>query len=191
MRDAKRDEIVEAALRVFAARGFHKATIKAIAVEAGLSAPSLIYWYFKDKNELLSATIAHVVPLIDVAADAAPLLELAPEPFFKLIASAYFNSFMRPEMGQLLQIFLSEASRIAEVGSAFSEIALPVVRLVTTYLEQQITEGVLRPHDSQASARAFVGMLLIYPLATHLFPPLGTGLPDSAIIRGRSGRHLS
>jgi len=178
--DTKRDEIIEAALRVFAAQGFHKATIKQIAAEAGLSAPSLIYWYFKDKNDLLIAAITRAVPLVEAVADPTPLLELAPEQFFALVASAYFNNFLRPEMGQMMLIFLSEASRIPEVGAAFSEVALPIVHLVTTYLKQQIERGVLRPHDPQASARAFVGMLLVYALATYLFPPLGAGLPDSA-----------
>jgi AcrR family transcriptional regulator len=38
----RRGQILEAALRVFAERGFHKARIKEIAREAGIKSPALI-----------------------------------------------------------------------------------------------------------------------------------------------------
>lgn len=180
MADTRREEIIEAALRIFAANGYYRATIKQIAAEAGLTAPSLIYWYFKNKQELLTAAVAQVIPMFRIAADPAPLFELPPEQFFRFIAHAYFDSFQRPGMAQLMRIFLSEVARMPEMGAAFSEAALPLVGLLTTYLEQQIARGTLRPHDPQVSARVFVGSLLVYALATRLFPPLSVGLPDSS-----------
>ena len=48
----RRQQILDAALRVFAREGYHKASIRHIALEAGLKSPPLLYWYFKDKNEL-------------------------------------------------------------------------------------------------------------------------------------------
>lgn len=54
-----RDDIVEAAARVFAASGFHGATMQAIAREAGFTAASL-YTYFPGKDEIWEALIARV-----------------------------------------------------------------------------------------------------------------------------------
>ncbi|MDP8959838.1 MAG: TetR/AcrR family transcriptional regulator, partial [Actinomycetota bacterium] len=48
---------MDAALRVFAEHGFHKATIKRIAGQAHLRSPALIYWYFTDKVDLFRAAI--------------------------------------------------------------------------------------------------------------------------------------
>src|SRR4051812_176687 len=50
-RDA-RAEILSAALRVFALRGYREATMDAIAAEAGYSKGAL-YWHFGGKQELL------------------------------------------------------------------------------------------------------------------------------------------
>lgn len=49
-----RDRIVRAALAVFAARGFHRATMQDIVRESGLSVGA-IYTYFRSKSELILA----------------------------------------------------------------------------------------------------------------------------------------
>jgi TetR/AcrR family transcriptional regulator, fatty acid metabolism regulator protein len=49
---ARREQIVKAAEKVFAEKGFHAATISEMAREAGLSEPTL-YEYFSSKEEIL------------------------------------------------------------------------------------------------------------------------------------------
>ena len=53
----RRDEIIAAAKKVFAAKGFHDTTIADVAKEAGLSYGS-IYWYFDSKDDLFHTLIA-------------------------------------------------------------------------------------------------------------------------------------
>jgi len=50
--EQRKQEIVNALLRVMAERGYEKASIQAIAKEAGL-APGLIHYHFKTKQEIL------------------------------------------------------------------------------------------------------------------------------------------
>lgn len=54
IRDARREEILRAAARVFAARGFHEAKISEIAKAAALS-HGLVYHYFESKEALVEA----------------------------------------------------------------------------------------------------------------------------------------
>jgi AcrR family transcriptional regulator len=54
-RDA-RDELLTAALRVFARRGYREATVDEIAADAGYSKGAL-YWHFSGKEELLLALL--------------------------------------------------------------------------------------------------------------------------------------
>jgi AcrR family transcriptional regulator len=54
--DAKRARLVETALEVFGDRGFRGTTIKRIAGRAGIAAGT-VYTYFKDKDELIRATL--------------------------------------------------------------------------------------------------------------------------------------
>src|SRR4051794_13248429 len=53
-REETRAELVEAAARVFARRGFHGASIDQIAREAGYSTGA-IYWHFEGKDDLFLA----------------------------------------------------------------------------------------------------------------------------------------
>jgi AcrR family transcriptional regulator len=53
----RRDQIMAAAKRVFARKGFHDTTIADIAKQAGLSYGS-VYWYFESKDELFDALMA-------------------------------------------------------------------------------------------------------------------------------------
>lgn len=50
--EARRTQILEAAIEVFAQKGYHKATIKDVARAAGV-ADGTIYNYFKNKNDLM------------------------------------------------------------------------------------------------------------------------------------------
>ncbi|MFF3065339.1 TetR/AcrR family transcriptional regulator [Oerskovia sp. NPDC057915] len=59
-RAARREEIVEAALRVFLRKGFQAASMADIITESGLSAGA-IYGYFDSKSELIHQTAAQVV----------------------------------------------------------------------------------------------------------------------------------
>src|SRR5579875_1678928 len=58
----RREQIIDAALRVFARKGVARATNKDIAREAGIT-PGLIYYYFADKDALLQAVIESRSPL--------------------------------------------------------------------------------------------------------------------------------
>src|SRR4051795_13630790 len=51
-----RDELLTAALRVFARRGYRDAGVDEIAAEAGYSKGAL-YWHFDGKEELLTALL--------------------------------------------------------------------------------------------------------------------------------------
>ena len=58
----RREQIIDAAVRVFAQKGFTRATNKDIAHEAGIT-PGLIYHYFESKEAVLKAIIEGRSPL--------------------------------------------------------------------------------------------------------------------------------
>ena len=72
---AARDELLAAALRVFARRGYREAGVDEIAAEAGYSKGAL-YWHFSGKDELLMALLEERIdaPTREMVA----LLESAP-----------------------------------------------------------------------------------------------------------------
>lgn len=73
----RRREILEAAWLCFARDGFHATTMDDVIEAAGVS-PSVVYRWFRGKDELISATVSEVLQgLVDVMDE---LLELDPPP---------------------------------------------------------------------------------------------------------------
>jgi TetR/AcrR family transcriptional regulator, fatty acid metabolism regulator protein len=54
IKEARKDKIIEAALKVFAEKGFSEANVSDISAEAGVSTP-VLYEYFKTKEDMLFA----------------------------------------------------------------------------------------------------------------------------------------
>jgi len=54
IREERREQILQAALEVFAEKGYHNARVSDVAARAGVS-QGTIYWYFKSKEELFEA----------------------------------------------------------------------------------------------------------------------------------------
>ena len=65
--EARRRQILSAALRCFAREGFHRATMQDIFREADLS-PGAVYSYFNGKDELMMAIVAETMSFVGEAA---------------------------------------------------------------------------------------------------------------------------
>jgi len=176
----RREEIIEAAIRVFAEHGFHKATIKQIAKEADLKSPALIYWYFDNKQALLKGVINQLSPLLEVVDDASAILEFPPDVVLRTVAEQFFATFSHPNSADMFRIMLSEALHNTELVEDFAETAPKrVVQFLTTYLNHQIKLGRLKPHDVESSARMFIGGLLVTVMIRVIMTPLADGLPEN------------
>src|SRR5258706_1940895 len=134
----RRDEIVQAALMVFAEQGFHKASIKQIAAAAKLKSPSLIYWYFRDKEELLYAVMTSLTPVFDMAANAEAVMDLPPEDVLALVAQGFVSVVTNPNAIRIIKLFLSEAVRSVESITPAAQNAERVLNFLISYLGRQI-----------------------------------------------------
>src|SRR5271163_2212363 len=73
-----RDEILQAASKLFAVRGFHETSMAEVARAAKVS-KALIFWHFKTKEELFMAVLNRLLEpyFIDFAEEAGALDEKA------------------------------------------------------------------------------------------------------------------
>ena len=83
MAPIRRKQLVEAAIAAIHAHGFANATVARIAAQAGISA-GMVHQHFKDKDELLFATMRHL--LAELRADAVARLQRAGEPVERIRA---------------------------------------------------------------------------------------------------------
>ncbi|MFQ5989373.1 MAG: TetR/AcrR family transcriptional regulator [Candidatus Methylomirabilales bacterium] len=128
-KDRKRREILEAAMRVFAREGYHRAKMEAVAEEAGIG-KGTVYEYFKSKTGLFLALHDHMLAELkafymkelegirEPAAMLERFIEVAFETFrlwepFFLVFFDYWAEGGRGEQQTLLQTRLREAYAVA------------------------------------------------------------------------------
>lgn len=176
----RRAQILDAAMHVMAEHGFRGASIKRIAQHAGLKSPALIYWYFRDKQALFDAVLERIAPFLATVADAQTTLDAPPEVVLPRVVDGFLHTVQQPASARVLRLLLSEVARHPQAAAFFAERGpLVVIGFLERYFARQIELGRLRPHDARASARAFMGMLLVYALGHEIFPQVGVGFPPA------------
>jgi AcrR family transcriptional regulator len=180
----RRTQIIEAALKVFSKKGFHKATNKDIADAAGGISPGLIYWYFKDKQDLLLSIFRERIAVLELADHPERVLELPPHAALTLIARSYMSIFQVPGNVALLRLLFSEIIRFEQMSELFYRFAASrFFGLIDGYLQHQVALGALQPHNTSTAARSFVGMLIVQVIARELLhQPEAMATPDEEII---------
>jgi AcrR family transcriptional regulator len=129
-----RDEILKAAIQLFATRGFHETSMSEVAREAKVS-KALIFWHFKTKEELFLAVLNKLLEpyVIDFAEESENLDEC--EQIRKLIAG-YVN-FVR-ENASSVSFFLRRFMNGEEMPDAFTEQIRRLYELYTALLTDRI-----------------------------------------------------
>lgn len=155
----RREQIIEAALRVFAQKGFDKATNKDIAQEASIT-PGLIYHYFRSKEELLKAALEGNAPQQLMHSDPAQVYELPPEKMLRFVAEQLLTMAESERFVQLLSIYLPEMIH----NPAIAPLGLPMiqeaVQFLADYLAAKIESGELRQTDPRLTAQIFMGSIM-------------------------------
>lgn len=180
----RRQQILEAALNVFSTKGFHKATNKDIATAAGGISPGLIYWYFKDKQDLFMSIIRERATIVHLAEHPERLMDLPPREGLALIGRTYLSIFRIPSNIAIFRIFMGEALRFPQLAEVFyKNIGARFFDLMTSYLQRQIDLGRMRPHDTVIAARSFLGMFVVQVVAREVIrQPEAVTTTDEQII---------
>jgi AcrR family transcriptional regulator len=125
----RRDELLRAAARVFAEKGFHGARISDVAEEAGV-AYGLVYHYFRSKDELLETIFreswGRLIGVLESIADTPkPALER-----LRLVTAALLRTWQQEP--DLVRVLVREVARSAQVQSHAGELgaAFAIIRRV-------------------------------------------------------------
>lgn len=159
--EERRHQILEAALRVFADKGFVGATNKDIALEAGVT-PGLIYHYFVDKRALFDAIFAAHSPLGGAESWLASeeTLELEPRVVLGLLVNSLVTRMETAHNAPALRCLLGEAMHTPEMTSLFNANIARIVNALAVYLRAQMERGWLRPLDPVLVAQLLIGSLI-------------------------------
>jgi AcrR family transcriptional regulator len=166
--DQRRAQLVDAALSLFAERGFRATTIADIADATG-TAHGLVYHYFASKDELLAAVLERYSFLPDLRG----LLEVSGDrPAAEVLTSiAVGLSEVLGRRPELVRLVVSEAHTNPIVAAALDRVTSEGLDAMTGYLQARIEAGELRPHDTTVPARALFWAVI----TKHLGPAEADG----------------
>jgi TetR/AcrR family transcriptional regulator, fatty acid metabolism regulator protein len=151
---AKRGRILDAAIQVFAARGFYNARVSDIAREAGV-ADGTIYLYFKSKDDLLICLFEDRMERI-IAAFREQLTgaETAYEQLRRFIELHLKMVAEQPSLAEVLTVELRQSAKFMREYKAhkFGE----YLGLLQSMVEKGQAEGHIRPDLDPAFVRRFL-----------------------------------
>jgi TetR/AcrR family transcriptional regulator, fatty acid metabolism regulator protein len=132
-----RDEILKAAMHLFANRGFHETSMSEVAREAHVS-KALIFWHFKTKEELFLAVLNRLLEpyFIDFAEEAQQLDER--NQILKLVE--FYLGFVRDNASSV-RFFLAQLLREQKVSDALGEQVMKLYGWYRTMLVELISRS--------------------------------------------------
>lgn len=163
--DARRVQLIDTALEVFARKGLEGTTVKDLSTAAGV-AQGLLYHYFASKEELLRAALERHYFLPELRRLTSPDRERPAGEVLVEVGDG-FTAMLR-ERRPLLHLMLREAPANPEVEERIARAEREGARLLGEYLASRIDAGELRPHDTATTARLFLYALLMAHLSGTL-----------------------
>lgn len=156
---ARRDQILDAAIQVFAEKGFHRATIRDIAKQAGI-ADGTIYNYFENKTALLLGILNRLNESERREADIAQSLDMDIETFSQTYMRQRFATLITGDT-EIFRVLLPEILVNPELGDLYyRQIVAPTFAVAETYYQQWVEKGLVKPLDGALALRAISAMAL-------------------------------
>ena len=152
-----RDRLIQAAMDVFAERGYHGATVDNI-VAASETSKGAFYHYFSSKQAIFLSLLDRLVQMVEAGVEQA--IEQEAGALAKVEAALRVVLEVASARRDLARILLIEA---AALGPEFEQSRLGIHRrfaaLIQRYLDRAAADGAIPPQDTRAAAAAWIGAI--------------------------------
>lgn len=156
----KRQQILDAATRVFLARGYGETSMERVAQESG-AARRTLYNQFKSKEALFEAMVAQVwssFPVFDITRDETSLND--PRHGLLRLGQAVADFWVPPESVAFLRMVIAEGARFPGLTKTFLDVGkTPAMSAVADYLRELSKRKLVTIKNPALAARQFLGLI--------------------------------
>jgi AcrR family transcriptional regulator len=178
--EARSNQILDAAARVFAERGFHRATTRDIAREAGV-AEGTIYNYFDCKDDLLIGIMMRLSKVESISAQLEDALDQDVRAFLLAIARhrmALIEQNYETLLAILPEILVNPGLR----DQFYRQFAEPLAALLEQFVYARMQSGDVCPLDAPLAVRSvqglFIGLMVLRMLGDGILASHWSDLPE-------------
>jgi AcrR family transcriptional regulator len=184
-KDERPGEILNAALDVFAARGFAAAKLDEVAARAGVSKGTL-YLYFESKEELFRSVVRQLllpnVAMAErrIAEHKGPAAELLRE-----LVLTFGRVITESKLGAIPKLIVAEAANFPDIAKFYyEEVIKRGMRAMGGLLQRGAAAGEFRPIPIEHFLPLLMGPLLLLIVWKHGFERAGIPpLPIEAVLK--------
>jgi len=166
----RQDQILDAAVHLFAEQGFHKTTTREIAEAAGV-AEGTLYNYFASKDELLMGIMARLTESVNKQGKEIDDLPIEPRQYF--YGWLELRKHFQQDNTTMMQAVFSEILANAALRTRYyEELLKPSIRSFEETLQRRIEAGEIRAVAVPETARVFVALIIGLFMMETLEDPL-------------------
>ncbi|HET7773679.1 MAG TPA: TetR/AcrR family transcriptional regulator, partial [Burkholderiaceae bacterium] len=186
-KDARPQEIVQAALDLFVERGYAATRAEDVAARAGVSKGTL-YLYFANKEELFRAVISE--GLGPVLREATELVDRYQGNTFDLLEELYWGWFERvgaTKLSGIKKLVVAEVGNFPELSQFYQEAVIePAHAMMVKLLERGVARGEFRAVDTDVMTHVMISPMLMLFIWKHTFSAPNCCMPVDPIEYVRS-----
>lgn len=158
--EERKAKIIDAALTLFADKGFNGTKTKEIAEAAGTSEP-LIFWHFKSKEDIYRQALRALFSRHPVLPDIEKkMVQKDDQAVFKELALHVISHNRKDRRISRLAIFSAlEGFPLAEIVHQGDEIGPALPKILSGYIRQRIDDGDFQEQNAEIAAQIFVDLI--------------------------------
>ena len=170
----RRDDIVEAALKVFDRDGYEAAKVIDIAKEAEV-AKGTLYLYFENKSVLLEGVIqTAILPALEQVGSVAKTHSGSAQELLEHHVRTIAARQASPEMKMLIRLMISSPAQHAQLIKFFhTHVVQEGLELIRSTLRKGVESGEFRPDVADMDPLILVGSHVYAPVWHNLFQDQG------------------
>ena len=169
-KDARPQELLDAALDLFVERGFAATRLDDVARRAGVSKGTL-YLYYANKDELFKAVVReNLVPVLGEAESMAQDYSGTSAELFRDIMLGWWERVGETRLSGITKLMLAESGNFPELATFYhDEVIARSNAMITRVLDRGIASGEFRLIDTVQATRIIVAPVLMLMMWKHSF----------------------
>lgn len=168
--EARRDEVLDAALALFIKQGYAATRVEDIAANAGIS-KGTVYLYFESKEALMEGLIDRALsPVALKALSALDAVGLDPQMAIKTVGVLVAERLTDPKVSAIPKLILRESTQFPELAQMYRrEVIDKVLPPMTKLIRSNIQKGRFRDVDPELTIRSIIGPVIAHMLIAEVF----------------------